>query len=502
MSGPDAVPEAESARHWKTPASLLASAAIFGIMFSALFTRQTLGLNILLSVLLVYAFAVFNAKRYLQKSFRQEPLIYLLTAPVLFLSAVFFLSDTALRIFALPAVLVLLLAQYLVLSGNAIHRWDEGRFVTDLAVGGINRGLLGMHCFTAGALGLIFKGRKKNGAVIGLMVGAGLLMIAMPVLAAADANMASVLDSFFSSLALGDIFLYGFMFLLGASAVAAPVATAACPEMSGKRQAAGAVRRTPVQALTTGIALTMLGLIYVLFAALQFPYFFAPRETLAAALGLTSSAYAVKGFGELVFISCLNFALIALALRFTRPKDGKTQPFLKTVYVLLLAFNFIIMASSHLRMQIYVESYGHSVLRFLSHSFMLLLAVMNAVMLARIFSGKVRALRLFTAAALVYLCLVAAVNPDRYVAAFNIRRYEQTGKIDAAHLLSLSADAIPLTCDFFDKYPELFTEREREHAEYRLARYRAGGGGWPSANLAVIGARSRLEQFLGTRGPR
>lgn len=483
-------------RYWEANHRLLISAAVFGLLFSVLFTKQSLGLNVALCAVMVYIFAVINEKQLIKKSFRQQRAIYLFSLPVVYLGLLFFISDTFMRFFGLPLMLLLLLVQYLVLSGTAIYSWDEGRFLLDLICGGINRVLLGMHCFIAGVISTLFKGRKKGGVVIGILLGAGLLIITIPVLAAADENMAHLIDRILTIRLLGDIFIYGFIFLIGASVVTGPAATASFDEISGKRQALRSQRRTPFEPVTIGVALTMLGVLYVVFASVQFPYFFAPRETLAQVLGLTSSAYAVRGFGELVFISCLNFALIGISLRFTKQKESGTHTYLKIIYVLLIAFNFVIMASSHIRMQLYVEYFGHSVLRFTSHSFMLLLCVLNAVMLARVFSDKVKTVRLFAAASLVYFCTVSAINPERFVARANIARYEMTGEIDTQYLLSLSAEAVIETVDFLQSHPEELDEQSRAQAGDKMRSFETQSQGWPSVNLAVISARQKLEQLL------
>lgn len=484
-------------RYWETNHRLLISAAVFGIAFSALFTRQSLGLNVALCAVMVYIFAVINEKQLIKKSFGQQWAIYLCSLPVIYIGLLFFFSDTFMRFFGLPLMLLLLLVQYLVLSDTAVYSWDEGRFFLDLICGGINRVLLGMHCFLAGVFSTLFKSRKKGGAFIGILLGAGLLIITIPVLAAADEKMARLIDRIVTIQLLGDIFIYGFVFLIGASVVTGPAATASFEEISGKRQAVQIQRRTPFEPVTIGVALTMLGVVYVIFASVQFPYFFAPRETLAHVLGLTSSAYAVKGFGELVFISCLNFALIGISLRFTKQKESGTHMYLKLIYVLLIAFNFVIMASSHIRMQIYVESFGHSVLRFMSHSFMLLLCVLNVVMFARVFSKKIKTVRLFAAAALVYFCTISAINPERFVARTNIQRYEATGEIDTQYLLSLSAEAVIETAGFLQRHPEELDEITRIHAENRMSAFQQqNSSGWPSVNLAVISARQKLKQLL------
>jgi hypothetical protein len=429
-----------------------------------------------------------------QKTFQQEKLLYLFTIPTIYLSITLFTSNSIIQPLSVLIILTVMYVQYVVLSGNARNSWDEGGFLIDMIFAGINRFLFGVIRFVGDSVSTLFKGKKKSGALIGVGVGVILLLIVVPLLVGADANVSDMLGQFIDSLALGDVFLYLFMFLLGASLVMAPAATALEPESTGPRKAFYITKR-PIQPVTTGTALAMVAVVYVLFAAVQFRYFFEPQETIANVLGLTSSAYAVRGFGELIFITCLNFVLVMAAMRFTQQKDGKTPSFLKVLYALLIAFNFVILASSHLRMQCYEISFGYSVARFLSHSFMLLLVILNVIMLARIFSDKVKLVRLFAAAALIYFCAVVAVNPERYVAGENIKRYEQTGKIDTEYLFSLSGDALVDACDFASAHPDTFDTVVRQQAEYKLKNLERKTG-WPSLNLANERAKAKLQELL------
>jgi hypothetical protein len=336
----------------------------------------------------------------------------------------------------------------------------------------------------------------------GVAAGVVLLLIVVPLLLLSDPNISGYLQLFFRFLDFGDVFLYLFVFYLGASLVTAPIASAKASELTGQRKTGERSESRPLPAVTPIIALTMLGVVYVLFASVQFRYFFLPYETLQTELGLTSSAYAVRGFGELLLVTCINFAVILAAQRFTALKDGKTPPYLKALFTLLVAFNFVIMASSHLRMQVYEMSFGHTVLRFLSHSFMVLLLVLNAIVLLKIFMPRVKAAKLFMAAALVYFCTVTAINPERYVACRNIGRYEQAAAagaeqdIDMGYLFSLSDSAMPAVCGFAARHPELMTDDLRSRAEGRLDYIRSQGSSWQSLNTARISARHALENLL------
>ncbi len=483
----------------QTPAKLLISAAVFGALFSYLFANQLAGLNVLIFVLLLYAFALFNKELFMKRTFREEKLITLLTLPAIFLAVCMFTGSTFLNGLSILVILFVMFVQYMVLSDNALYRWYKPMFVTDIIIGGLNRLFLGLGHFSAGSVNSIFnqQSEKKKGAVIGLLIGAVLLILIVPLLLMADPALSAAVSILLADINIGDILLYIFLFFVGASAAAAPIATAKRSEYTGNRTARDYSHLRPVQGVTVGVALSMVSLVYILYGAVQFGYFFQPRETMADILGLTSSAYAVRGFGELLFITCLNFVIVGLSLRFTKQKEGRAQPYLKALCAVLIAFNFVIMASSHMRLAYYELSFGYTVARFISHSFMLLLVILNVIMLARVFIDKTKAIKLFAVAALVYFCGLVAVNPEAYVARSNIQRYEQTGKIDAEYMLSLSGGAVLEACDFFEDNPELFDARARSAAAQKYVYYiPVHRYDWQSINLADRNAYLRLKELL------
>lgn len=480
----------------QTPGLLLLSAAVFGAAFSYLFAKQYLGVNALIFVLLLYGFALFNRKLFMKRSFGEEKLITLFSLPVIFLAAYTFIGSTFLNALSLLVILFVMFVQYLVLSGNAVYRWYQPLFILDLLFASVNRMLMGAGQFITGSVNTIFKKQSENkkGVVIGILTGVILLVLIVPLLLIADPHVAESVREMFANIYLGDVFLYGFLFLLGASAAVAPIATAKRSEYTGKREAHDYKDMRPVQGVTTAVALTMISIVYILFGTVQFSYFFELPVTMAKTLGLTSSAYAVRGFGELLFVSCLNFVIIAAVIRFTKQNAGKMQGYLKVLYCILVAFNFVIMASSHMRLQYYEISFGMTLARFVSHSFMILLVIFNAIMLARIFFSKVKLIKLFAAAALLYLCAIVAVNPEAYVARSNIQRYESGKKIDVAYLFTLSGDAVSETCDFIKAHPEAYDAEARQAMQRKYAEYeRVCGYDWQSQNLAVRNAYYKMQ---------
>lgn len=480
-------------KHKPAPIRLIASAAVFGAVFALLFVRQTPGLNMTLFVLAVYAFGWYNRDLFVVKRFRDDPVIYLMTLAVLALGVLLFTGASGLNPLAVMVIVLIIFVQYLVLSGTALHDWDRPAFIIDMFLGGFNRMLCAVGQFSRGVFGRRCMKEKRRGVAIGIALGAILLCIVLPLLAMADDQMERIVDDFFGRFFSVDILLYLIAFYAAATLAVGPVAVAKREEYTGSRTAKVSRGIRPVLPASAAIALTMVCAVYVLFAALQMRYFFNPEETINQTVNLTRSYYAVRGFGEMVFISCLNFVLVALTLRFV--KNDKPGAYQKVLLTLLIAFNFVIMASSHMRMAYYEAAFGYTVARMLSHSFMVLLAALGVMMLVRIYV-PFKIFKLAAALIVLYFCTVVTLNPERFITQRNIARYETAGEIDAVYSLRLGGDATADMCAFLQQHPELLSSDVRQTAEDRLSAYDSISQSWQSLNVADARAADSLGQIV------
>ncbi|WP_127573816.1 DUF4153 domain-containing protein [Georgenia faecalis] len=160
--------------------------------------------------------------------------------------------------------------------------------------------------------------------------------------------------------------------------------------------------------------------------------------------GMTYSEYVHQGFGQLTVATALTLATIALTVRKAPQAPGRERTLLRVALGILCALTLVVVASALFRMSVYQEAFGFTVLRVLVDAFELWLGlVVVLVVVAGIrWSG-----RWLPRAALVsgaaFLIVIGAANPDAWVAAQNIDRFEETGKIDTAYLSTLSPDATP-----------------------------------------------------------
>jgi len=193
--------------------------------------------------------------------------------------------------------------------------------------------------------------------------------------------------------------------------------------------------------LTTLLA--TVNVVYALFVAVQFAYLFGAADGVLPD-GQTYAEYARSGFGELVAVTSINFALLMVALVFGG-RPGK--PVAAMLYVLILCSG-VMLYSAYSRLAMYEEAYGYTYIRFLVHAFMIFLAVLLAIAALRVRLPAVPLAKCYVVLGLAAYVLLNYVGMDRIIANKNIERFERTGHIDRYYLSRLSPDAIPTLVRF------------------------------------------------------
>jgi hypothetical protein len=522
---------------------LLLVCSLFGLFFSIMVTNQDIGLNFFLLVLAIYGAGIAALGVKNGRSFKENAYAYLLTVPVVLLSLVFALFSNGLAFLDLPVVLLLVWAQFMLFTGKSAHDWFDIRFAVDFFMTLIMRFAGCFYRYFPHACGFLFargQGRLSSAAkvFIGVLVGLAALLIILPLLISADENMRKELDFLFKNINLGDAFLYVFFFLFAASLSFGFLWSLKNDKPGVYSTRIPPVEKKPFHILSIVSALTVVAAVYIFFAALQFKYLFSNYSTLMNTPGLTSSQYAVRGFTELMVISFLNFGFLALSMKFTRMEGKGKTAYIKILYLLLIAFNFIILISSHLRLSLYEHSFGYTVARFMPHVFLILIAAFNVVMLVKVLKPELRAWKYMLLVFVVFFTAVNYIGIDAAVARLNIGRYYEKGQgavIDEDYLLDLPDDAMPVVADFLERQkdnPEIFKvyqppenagdERYLDRAKMaivrrggevyvnymplkgKIERYKAMNSKWQSFNASRQNAQAaweRIEKVLLEKKP-
>lgn len=318
--------------------------------------------------------------------------------------------------------------------------------------------------------GMLYR-KKKEGAkdtkgwyvALGLLAGIPLLFVVLALLASADAIFGQMTSRFLEAVNIGNLF----RILLRIAVVffAAYALTAYLCKRKIKEEVPDRRRGEPVLAITVTGLLTA---VYLLFSAVQIGGLFLGQ--LALPEGYTYAMYAREGFFQLLAVSFLNLGLVLACMSYFRESRA-----LMGILTVMSVCTFVMIASSAMRMMLYIQSYDLTFLRILVLWGLALLAVLFVGVTVSIFR---RDFPLFgysmAAVAVLYLGLSFA-HPDLIIAKVNTAKTPQP---DYVYLHSLSADAAPVLVPYLeslDYHMEAF--REDSPLRYGLEMEEGSDGG-------------------------
>ena len=217
--------------------------------------------------------------------------------------------------------------------------------------------------------------------------------------------------------------------------------------------------------------------VFLVFLAAQATVIFGGHDYLERTTGLTYAEYVHQGFGQLTVATALTVLVVWAAARKAPRTTAGDRAWLRGSLGLLCALTLVVVASALHRMHVYQQAYGFTRLRLLVDVFegwlgLLVLGVLAAGLTLR--AAWLPRAALLSGAGL--LLVLAAVNPDAWIAQRNLDRYDETGKVDWAYLQGLSEDAVPVLATLPDEVAgcALTGQGQRDDwLEWNLGRQRA-----------------------------
>lgn len=313
--------------------------------------------------------------------------------------------------------------------------------------------------------GKIWKNRKKTEenregkqkmvlkyVLLGILTGLPLLVVVMLLLASADSVFGHLLDVFnvYNILkrlfGVGNVFrifgdLFGICFMTLAVYL---LSYGLLVNLAGKSvKISSGQRRTgePVIAITVN---AMLGVVYLIFSMIQILYLFMGRLSLPE--GTTYAVYARQGFFQLLLVCIINMTLVLFCLY-----KFRESRVLKGMLALISGCTYIMIASSALRMYMYVETYDLSYLRVLVFwGLGLIFLIMCGIMLF-IFNRKFPLFKYCMVAVTILYLGLAYARPDYLIASYNLNEQHIHGNVDWQYLRIRSADAVPAFVEAWER---------------------------------------------------
>ncbi|WP_434382726.1 DUF4153 domain-containing protein [Melittangium boletus] len=466
------------------PRATLGAALALGLCAEVLFDGPDLGISVpLFCVLFVGALLALGGREGWQ---RARPNAWLL-GPLLFFSGMVFVR-------ASPLLTLLNLACALGCGLLLTHFWAAGR---------VER--LGLWGYASTALGSLWLALSTPGGVVraeaarwpvreqvsrgvpvlrGVLLALPILLVFTALLVSADAVFASVVDGVWFG--LGEVLSPGTLWGAVFTGVSALGLLGLLVSALRRRRAeeAGEAEVVPVPPrLGFAESLTVVGLVDVLFlgfASIQFAVLSGAARLPAE---FTYSAYARRGFFELLEVSVLTLGLSLALTRWTRPREGAQLRAFRVACSVMVGLVLVLLASAMKRMALYEAAYGYTHLRVYTQVFMGALA---GVLVWRGVTLWWRPERFALGAFVGGLAFVAALdvlNPDAFIARGNLERAEAGLPWDAAYFQELSEDAAPVLAARLgpgDADRTDLTPLDR----VLCARGEPMRGGWPAFHLA------------------
>ena len=278
------------------------------------------------------------------------------------------------------------------------------------------------------------------------VLSAGLvLLVFVPLLASADAAFSQVVDAVTPEIAVDSVVRWIFLFAFGTAAAAGAffLLVAPPPEPYGADPRPTRLRLLD-WALPTGVLVAVLAL----FVGVQFVVLFGSDDYVLRTTGLTYAEYARSGFWQLLAVTALALGMLALGSRWAPARTPAERIAKRGLLAALALLTLVVVASAINRMWLYQQAYGFTVLRLLVLTCELWLGagfLLALVAVLRLRPGGLS--RPMVAVGMLALLGLAVLDAERFIAAHNVARWSETGKLDTSYLGHLSADAVPALVD-------------------------------------------------------
>ena len=157
---------------------------------------------------------------------------------------------------------------------------------------------------------------------------------------------------------------------------------------------------------------SLIAFVYLLFSGIQFVYLVGQMELPS---GYTYAEYAHEGFYQLLAVTILNLMLVSFC-----KKHFADNKILKAILVIISLCTYVMIASSVLRMYLYVKVYGLSHLRVYVLWLLVVLTVWTTILITGIFKEGIHYFRIITVFVTVWYLILAFSFPDRWIVSYDL----------------------------------------------------------------------------------
>lgn len=344
------------------------------------------------------------------------------------------LTGSTVLIFFNTCGMTLLFLSFLLIHFCHTEKWGFGKFFGEMFL---------LPIVTIAYIGYPFKSagkffkREENEKSeitkyiwLGIFISIPLLLVIVGLLASADAVFRELFVNLFAEIKLPERPVYLLMLLLvgiiGSYGMLAYLADEMINNAVSEKK-----RWEPVVGITF---LSIITVVYLVFSVIQISYLFLGSFNLPE--GYTYAAYAREGFFQLLFVCLINLVIILICI--SRFRENMA---LKVILTVFSCCTFIMIASSAMRMVLYIESYQLTFLRLLVLWALVVITVLLTGCIITIYKNSFPLLQYITVAVTIFYIIFSLAKPDYLIAKYNLTCNREA--VDFDYLTLLSTDAIP-----------------------------------------------------------
>ena len=444
---------------------------LYGIFYVFCMFKNDAGVTYPIFVVATIGYIVFVLQK-LEMKLKKESRFYMIAMLLLGIST-FCTDDERIILLNKSGVFLLTISMILGIVYDT-SKWNLGKYlgsiiqVCMMAIGEVSTPFHDAAWYIKNKLG------KKNSKYLYLLIGIGItipvFIVVFVLLTSADAVFREWANHMVEDIDGWDLYLAGLMFLFMTFMSYCLVV------YIGKKTLKEEVNESRKLEPLIGIPVaSVLSLLYLVFSGIQIVYLFMGNMQLPE--GYTYAEYAREGFFQLLAVSIINLVIVLIGLCYFKPSKV-----LKVVLTIMSFCTFIMIASSAMRMVIYIQYYYLTFLR--------IFVLWSLAVLTLIFAGVIayiikKSFPLFRYSLVVFTCCYIAFSfshPDYWIAKVNLAGAEATRNeffkgeaYDDYYFLSeLNADAAPVLVKWITK--EGYTMDPYFTADLSLEKYMMDNG--------------------------
>ncbi len=476
--------------------------AILALIEFLFWGGNSVGLTIFFLLLLIAYYAGVGLKK-LQKGYYWH---FIFLGTIILLAVTYSLFDNLpLRVINFMALLFLCGLLFLQPTWGDGRQWDRFRFQLEQFLGYVIRPFIALAQPWVESRKRFSKNRsteKKTNKRILFQILLG-ICIALPLIGILALLLASS-DRIFADL-LGGIFQNIFTINFSTLVVKMILALLLLPFVASviwsyknswlfmspeQRSSSSSYKKIPTALAAT--ILVLINFLYLCYGVIQFVYLLGGKLP----EGISYADYARRGFFELAFIALINFGLLLVCL-YAINRQGRGNIIIRILSLLLVILSSVQLMSAFIRMNLYVNAYGLSRLRFFVLAFMTLLGGWFIIFIIKEWKKNFPLFKSLVISAFTALLIVNYCIPDRLIAKYNIDNYlfGHTEELDMSYIAyNLSLDAEPVIWESKksliakdSKWREEFKNIEEIREEKLMY---ASSTNWKDINLSIVRAQS------------